>query len=152
LFGGEFHIQTGEIIPELRYLPRSYDRDYSFYFSFFPGCPHVAGAWQETVFAGEGQKAGMKPHQVAVVLGDGSRQVVIPEFPCDSAQELESVEVTAHEGLETLAVRELHKQFAAVAFHQTEGIELARVTLVRRAPKCPQSISKRSPGPGSMRT
>ena len=28
LLGGEFHIQTGEIILELRYLPRSYDRDY----------------------------------------------------------------------------------------------------------------------------
>src|SRR5258708_34153343 len=28
LFGGEFHIQTGEIGLELRYLPRSYDRDY----------------------------------------------------------------------------------------------------------------------------
>src|SRR6266478_7521703 len=28
LFGGEFHIQTGEIVLELRYLPRSYDRDY----------------------------------------------------------------------------------------------------------------------------
>jgi len=28
LFGGEFQIQTGEIVLELRYLPRSYDRDY----------------------------------------------------------------------------------------------------------------------------
>src|SRR5260370_4658774 len=28
LFGGEFHIQTGEIFLELRYLPRSNDRDY----------------------------------------------------------------------------------------------------------------------------
>src|ERR1700719_1420381 len=28
LFGGEFHIQTGEIVLELRYLPRSYDRNY----------------------------------------------------------------------------------------------------------------------------
>src|SRR6266481_5295196 len=28
LFGGEFQIQTGEIILELRYLSRSYDRDY----------------------------------------------------------------------------------------------------------------------------
>src|ERR1700738_2994436 len=27
-FGGEFHIQTGEIVLELRYLPRSNDRDY----------------------------------------------------------------------------------------------------------------------------
>src|SRR5258707_3780900 len=28
LLGGEFQIQTGEIVLELRYLPRSYDRDY----------------------------------------------------------------------------------------------------------------------------
>src|SRR6267143_696937 len=28
LLGGEFHIQTGEIIRELRYLPRSHDREY----------------------------------------------------------------------------------------------------------------------------
>src|SRR3982074_142341 len=28
LFGGEFHIQTGEIILDLRCLPRSHDRDY----------------------------------------------------------------------------------------------------------------------------
>jgi len=28
LFGGKFQIQTGEIVPELRYLPRSHDRDY----------------------------------------------------------------------------------------------------------------------------
>ena len=28
LFGGEFQVQTGEIVPELRYLPRSNDRDY----------------------------------------------------------------------------------------------------------------------------
>jgi hypothetical protein len=28
LFGGEFEIQTGKIIHELRYLTRSYDRDY----------------------------------------------------------------------------------------------------------------------------
>ena len=40
--------------------------------------------------------------------------------------------MTTDERLEALAVRELHKQFAAVAFHQTEGIELARVTLVEK--------------------
>src|SRR4029077_1784699 len=28
LFGGGLQIQTGEIVLELRYLPRSYDRDY----------------------------------------------------------------------------------------------------------------------------
>src|SRR6266851_3729465 len=66
------------------------------------------------------------------MLGDSGGEIVIPEFPCDPAQELESVEVTAHESLETLAVRELHKQFAAMTFDQTEGIELARVTLVEK--------------------
>jgi hypothetical protein len=34
-------------------------------------------------------------------------------------------------------MRELHKQFAAVAFHQTEGIELARVTLVEKCTEVP---------------
>jgi hypothetical protein len=28
LFGGKLEIQTGEIVLELRYLPRSNDRDY----------------------------------------------------------------------------------------------------------------------------
>ena len=37
-----------------------------------------------------------------------------------------------YESLEALAVRELHKQFAAVTFDQAEGIELARVTLVEK--------------------
>ena len=97
----------------------------------------MASAGQETVFASEGQKAGMESHQVAVVLSDGRCEIVIPEFACDSAQELESVEVTAHEGLEALAVRELHKQLAAVTFHQTEGIELARVTLVEKCTEVP---------------
>jgi hypothetical protein len=43
--------------------------------------------------------------------------------------------MTTDESLEALAVSELHKQFAAVAFHQTEGIELARVTLVEKRPE-----------------
>ena len=63
------------------------------------------------------------------MFGDSGGEIVIPEFPCDPAQELESVEVTAHEGLETLTVSKLHKQFAAVTFHQAEGIQLARVPL-----------------------
>ena len=40
--------------------------------------------------------------------------------------------MTTYESLEALAVRELHKQLAAVTFHQTEGIEFARVTLVEK--------------------
>ena len=79
----------------------------------------------------------METHQIAIMLSDGRCEIVIPEFACDSAQELESVDVTAHEGLETLAVRELHKQLAAVTFDQTEGIELARVTLVEKCTEMP---------------
>src|SRR5580693_1312567 len=66
------------------------------------------------------------------MFGDSGGEIVIPEFPCDPAQELESVDVTAHEGLETLTVSKLDKQFAAVTFHQAEGVELARVPLVEK--------------------
>ena len=97
----------------------------------------MASAWQKTVFASEGQKTGMKPHQVPIVLGDGGGEIVIPEFACDSAHRLESVDMTTYESLEALAVRELHKQFAAVTFDQAEGIELARVTLVEKGTEMP---------------
>jgi hypothetical protein len=46
----------------------------------------MAGSRQETVFAREGQKAGVETDQVAIVLGNGSRQIVIPKFTCDSAE------------------------------------------------------------------
>jgi len=71
------------------------------------------------------------------VFGNGSCEVVVPEFRCDPAQELESVDMTTYERLEALAVRELHKQFAAVTFDQTECIELARVTLVEKGTEVP---------------
>ena len=45
--------------------------------------------------------------------------------------------MTTYEGLEALAVRELHKQLAAVTFHQTEGLEFARVTLVEKGTEMP---------------
>src|SRR5580692_7700940 len=92
----------------------------------------MASAWQKTVFASEGQKTGMKPHQVPIVLGDGGGEIVIPEFACNSAHRVESVDMTTYESLEALAVRELHKQFAAVTFDEAEGIKLARVPLVEK--------------------
>lgn len=91
----------------------------------------MTGARQETVLAREGEKARMEPHQIAIVLGDGRRQIVIPKFACDSTQVVKGVKVTAHEGFKALAVRELHIELAAVAFHQAEGIELARMALIR---------------------
>src|SRR5260370_41010808 len=76
-------------------------------------------------------------NRVRVAIGEGVRrcQIIEPQSGCDSAQELEGVDVTAHEGLETLTVSKLDKQFAAVTFHQAEGIELARVTLVEKCPE-----------------
>ena len=51
------------------------------------------------------------------------------------------MDVTADEGLEGLAVRELQIHFAAVTFDQAEGIELARVTLIeQRAEVTPVDI------------
>ena len=40
------------------------------------------------------------------------------------------MDVAAEEGLETLAMRELHVQRAAVALYQREGAELALVALI----------------------
>ena len=73
------------------------------------------------------------------MLGDGGARIVTPEFTADSAHRLESVDMTTHESLEALAVRELHKQFAAVTFDQAEGIELARVTRVEKGTEMPPS-------------
>src|SRR5438309_4055885 len=114
--------QRPEALPQIAYRP--------FDFSFFPRRPHMAGSRQETVFAREGQKAGVETDQVAIVLGNGSRQIVIPKFTCDSAEVVKGVNVAAHESFEALAVSELHIQLAAMAFHETEGIELAGVALV----------------------
>jgi hypothetical protein len=71
------------------------------------------------------------------VLSDGGGEIVIPEFACDSCHRLEGVEMTTYESLEALAVGELHKQLATVTFHQTEGIEFTRVTLVEKGTEMP---------------
>src|ERR1700751_2652540 len=92
----------------------------------------MAGSRQETVFAREGQKARMETDQVAIMLGHRSCQIVIPEFACDPAQVMKGMNVAAHESFKALAVSELHIELAAVAFHQAEGVELARVALVSK--------------------
>ena len=72
----------------------------------------------------------METHQIAIVPGDGRRQIVVPEFACDSTQEVKGVNMTAHESFKALAVSELHVELAAVAFHQPKGIEFASVAVV----------------------
>ena len=76
--------------------------------------PHMAGTREEAVFASEGQKARMETHQVAIVFGDGGGEIVEPDLARDAAHESESVDMTTHEGLKALAVRELQIQLPAV--------------------------------------
>jgi hypothetical protein len=123
-----------------------------FNFSLFPSRPGIASTRIKTVFAGEGEEAGIKPHQAAVVFGDHGQQIIVPTFPPHPTQGFKGVLVAAHEGLKTLAMGELDVEHPAVGFDEAEGIELAFIALIVEVPKWPQSISKRSPGPGSMRT
>ena len=36
------------------------------------------------------------------MLGDSGGEIVVPQFPCNPAQELESVDMTTYESLEAL--------------------------------------------------
>jgi hypothetical protein len=82
----------------------------------------VTGPRNETALAREGEEAGIEPHQVAFVLGDGRGEIIEPQFPRAATQGLEGMHVTTHESFETLAVRELQVHLAAMAFHQAEGV------------------------------
>src|SRR5260370_5804815 len=87
---------------------------------------------KETIFASEGQKARMETHQVAVMFGDGGREIIEPQLACDATHETECMDMTVNEGLEALAVRELQIQLAAVTFHQTEGVEFSCMPLIEK--------------------
>ena len=50
----------------------------AFHFTFFPGRGDMTGARNETIFAGEGEKARVEPHQVALVFGDGGGEIIKP--------------------------------------------------------------------------
>ncbi len=104
--------------------------DGTFDLTFFPSRSDMAGAWDETTFAGKGEKAWVEPYQAAFVFGYGSREIIEPKLAGAAAQRLESVDVAAHEGFEALAVGELQVHLATVAFHQAEGIQLARRSVV----------------------
>ena len=67
------------------------------------------------------KKARIETHQVAIVFGDRRGEVVVPDLAAGTGQKLEGMDVTADEGLETLAVSELQIHLAAVAFHQAKA-------------------------------
>src|SRR5260370_14003035 len=64
------------------------------------------------------------------MLGDGGRQVVIPDLTRNAVQHLKGVNVTTNEGLEALAVGELQILHPAVRVNESEGVELPLVALV----------------------
>ncbi len=121
--------QVGDLAPRPEVLAQVADAG-PLHFSLLPGRGHMTGARHKAVFAGEGKKARMEADQVAFVLGHRGGQVVVGQLARYPAQHLEGVEVAADEGLETLAMRELHVQHAAVALYQREGVQLALVALI----------------------
>ena len=124
----------------------------AFDLAFFPARRRVAGSGEKATLAGEGQEARIEADQSANVLGDDSQKIVVPTFASDAAQGLKGMQVATDESLEALAMGELDVEHPAVSLDQTESVELALVAGIVQAPKWPQSTSKRSAGPGSMRT
>ena len=64
----------------------------------------MTGARNEAAFAREGEEARIEADQVAIVFGDSSSQIVEPDLTAGAGEELKSVDVTAGESLESLAM------------------------------------------------
>jgi hypothetical protein len=64
------------------------------------------------------------------VFGNGSGEIIEPQFARAAAQRFKGVEVAAHEGFEALAVCELQVHLSAVALHQAKGVQFARRPVV----------------------
>jgi len=72
----------------------------------------------------------METHQVAVMFGNGGREIIEPQLACDATHESERVDMTANERFKALTVGEFQIQLAAVTFHQTEGVKFSRMPLI----------------------
>ena len=79
---------------------------------------------------GQTQKAGMESHQIPIVFGDNRGHVVEPEFAYNTAHSVERMDVTSDESFKRLAVSELNVHLPAVAFDQTERIQLPRCAVI----------------------
>ncbi len=70
-------------------------------FPFSQAAAHMTSTGNEVVLPGEGEKARMESHQRTIVLGDDRREVVVPELARHTTQGCESMDVAAHQSLET---------------------------------------------------
>ena len=101
--------------------------------STFPFSHPLAGlqaCGKEVVFTGEAEEARKKADQPAIMFGNGGGQIVVSDLARHATQRGEGMNVTAGEGFEALAMRELDIQHSAVRIDQREGIELARIARV----------------------
>src|SRR5579862_2433253 len=89
-------VREGAQGPEI--LPNVTDRP--LHFSFFPSCRYMTGARNEMKLAREGEETRVESHQVAFVFGDGSGEIIKPDFLADPTQGLKGMDVAAGEGLE----------------------------------------------------
>src|SRR5437667_12640792 len=119
--------QRPEVLPDVS--------DRAFDFSFFPSRPHMTGTWNETIVASKGQEAGMKPHEVSIVLRHHGGHVVEPELARHAGHGFEGMDVAAHQSLKRLAVRELEIHLPAVALNEAEGVQLSRVAFINKRPE-----------------
>jgi hypothetical protein len=95
----------------------------------------VAGAGHEVIFAGKAKESRIETHEVAIVFGYSGGEVVVPDLAARARKKLKSMNVTAGERLEALTVRELQVHLSAVAFDQTERIQLTGRTFIYKHPE-----------------
>ena len=73
----------------------------------------MTGARDESVVAGEGEKARVEAHQVALMLGDSGGQIIELKLGRTAVECFERMNVAADERLKVLAVSELQIYLSA---------------------------------------
>src|SRR5207247_5167238 len=109
--------------------------DGALHFTFFPSSRHITCTRNEAIFPCEAQKPGIESHEIALVFGDNSQEIVEPKLTGDAAHGFEGVDMTTGECLECLTVSELEIHLPAVTLNQAEGVELARRAVIDERPE-----------------
>jgi hypothetical protein len=104
----------------------------------------------ETVFTGEAEEARLKADEASVVFGDSGCKIVVGDLAGQATERGEGVDMTSHKRFETLAVRELQIEHAAMGVHEGESVEFSQVArIIERAEVAPihlEPFARRSSG------